>query len=310
MITRPMLAATVSYDDLDRVEWPVLCSPKVDGIRVLMHPELGPVTRSFKTLPNCYVCEELIRHAGRTYFDGELVAVDDNGKPLPFSQTMSAMMSRDGQPIWRYLVFDCFEKPEWDFATRHQHARHLCHRVGWPTIKILEHTVIEDMEAFIKYATNCLDWGFEGSIIRSKAGIYKNGRSTLQQGWLLKYKQWADAEGTIVGFRELMHNDNPDIRDSFDLAKRSSAKGNMVPMDTLGALIIETTWGEIRVGSGFDAYTRQEIWDRNITALGIENIEMGMSQPDIGRTITFKYQVFGVKDKPRFPIFKHFREEE
>ncbi|KKL60017.1 hypothetical protein LCGC14_2209470, partial [marine sediment metagenome] len=63
-IERPMLAATVAYDDLEKVEWPVLCSPKIDGIRCLIHPELGPVTRSFKPLPNEHVRERLLIYAG------------------------------------------------------------------------------------------------------------------------------------------------------------------------------------------------------------------------------------------------------
>ncbi len=311
-ITRPMKAATLTYADFDRVEWPSIGSPKVDGIRLLVHPELGPVTTSFKPLPNHYVREEVLRHAGRTYFDGELVAVDPKtGVILEYNQTQSAMMSRDGQPAWKFLVFDCFEKPEWDFKSRHQLARHHCRRISWPAIKILKHVDIADMDAFVKYATWCLEQGFEGAMLRAPGGIYKNGRSTLRQGWLLKYKQWADAEGTITGFRELMHNDNPDVRDNFDLAKRSSHKSNMVPMTTLGALIVMTEWGEIRVGSGFDMALRQEIWNRNMV-MQVSDTEWIIrgSQPDMGRQITFKYQVFGLKDKPRFPIFKGFRENE
>ena len=30
----------------------------------------------------------------------------------------------------------------------------------------------------------------------------------------------------------------------------------------------------------------------------------------VGKTVTFKYQPFGVKNLPRFPVFKHFREKE
>jgi hypothetical protein len=54
-ITRPMLSGTATDSDLDNLEWPMLCSPKIDGIRCIMHPHLGPVTRSFKLLPNNHI---------------------------------------------------------------------------------------------------------------------------------------------------------------------------------------------------------------------------------------------------------------
>ncbi len=32
MITKPMLAGTAHFEDLDRIEWPGLASPKIDDI--------------------------------------------------------------------------------------------------------------------------------------------------------------------------------------------------------------------------------------------------------------------------------------
>ncbi len=310
-ITRPMLAAAVSYEELHELEWPVLCSPKVDGIRCLIHPTLGPVTRSFKPLPNEFVRDLLERHVGHSYLDGELVATNLSGDALSFNQTQSAMMSHSGQPYWKYLVFDCFEQPEWDFATRYKHAEHLIRRMWHPNVEILVHTMVDNVEDFCKFTDRCIEDGYEGSIIRAPAGIYKNGRSTRRQGWLLKFKEWADAEGTIIGFVELMHNSNEDIRDNFDLAKRSSAKDGMVPMGTLGALEISTEWGTLFLGSGLDQALRQVIWDRNMVVhtTAHEWIVRG-KQPDMGRTVTFKYQVHGMQELPRFPIFKGFRGEE
>ena len=306
-IERPMLASTVSYDTLHKVEWPVMVSPKVDGIRCLIHPTLGPVTRSFKPVPNAYVREQLENQLGHSYLDGELIAVDGNEKDLTFNQTQSAMMSHSGRPLFKFMVFDCFESPGLDFSTRHEYARHIARRAMWAPVKILRHVMVDNIEDFMKFTDQCIRDGYEGSIIRAPAGPYKNGRSTLNQGWLLKYKEWRDAEGTITGFVELMHNSNEDIRDNFDQAKRSSAKDGMVPMGTLGALEIETQWGKVYLGSGFDAATRQEIWNRNLSPQWQPD---SFTAPDRGRTVTFKYQPHGMQDLPRFPIFKGFREDE
>ncbi len=313
MIERPMLAATVAYDDLEKIEWPVLCSPKIDGIRCLIHPTLGPVTRSFKALPNEYVREQLLQYASNTYFDGELIAVDANRKDLTFNETQSAVMSRSGQPLFKFMVFDCFERPDWDFASRHTHTKYLCRKLQDKRVVVLKHIIVRDIEEFVKFADWCVECGFEGSIIRAPIGIYKSGRSTLRQGWLLKYKQWADAEGTVVGFEELYHNENPDQRDKFDLAKRSSHLANMTPANTLGALVLKTKWGELRVGTGFDAATRREIWIRNNAIPNGMRTKQDVIEtcmmPDWGRTVTFKYQPHGMQDLPRFPVFKGFRED-
>lgn len=308
MITRPMLASVAAPEKLELIKWPVFCSPKVDGIRCLIHPELGPVTRSFKCLPNRHVYNTLRAIAIGTYLDGELIAVNPEGQDLSFNETQSAMMSRDGQPAFVFAVFDCFENPDEGFALRHVRAQEIVKRIGLP-ITILEHVLIKSLEEFIVYADKCVEGLYEGAIIRSPDGIYKSGRSTFNQGWLLKYKNWADAEGQVIGFQELMHNANVDERDEFDLAKRSSHKDNMVPMNTLGALLLQTAWGELRIGTGFDMATRKEIWMRN-TDMEEMYRNKDSTPPDLGRTVTFKYQPHGMQDLPRFPVFLRFREEE
>ena len=315
MISKPMLASVVTDTDLERVEWPALASPKIDGIRILIHPTLGPVTRSFKKLPNVLTREALMRLASWSQLDGELVAMGEQNQAgfrpvLSFNETQSAFMSFSGQPHFILWAFDCFYHPEDPYERRYRDAIATTTEIDSVHIRYVDHKLVHSAEEFAKYATQCLQKGFEGACLRALQGPYKSGRSTLRQGWLLKYKQWQDAEGTVLGFEERMHNANEDIKDHFGHAKRSSHKANMVPMGTLGALILDTAWGELRVGTGFDDATRQDIWDRNMTFLGLENIAMGMSQPDTGRIVTFKYQAFGMQDKPRFPVFKGFREDD
>ncbi len=44
---RPLLAATIENNEqLGALAYPMIASPKVDGIRIVVHPALGPVTRS------------------------------------------------------------------------------------------------------------------------------------------------------------------------------------------------------------------------------------------------------------------------
>ncbi len=301
MITKPMLASTVQPEELENLTWPALVSHKIDGIRCIIHPTLGPVTRSFKPVPNEYVRETLKDAAAELYLDGELVISAKDGELLNFNATQSGIMSRSGRPDFVFYAFDCFRKPDEHYLERYIDVDFICDQMNHPRIKCVAHLWVANADEFRRAAFDHIEHGFEGTMIRSFDGPYKSGRSTLKQGWLLKYKAWADAEGTIVGFEELMHNKNPDLRDNFDRAKRSSHKANMIPANTLGALILNTVWGTLRVGTGFDAAQRQEIWNRNM-------IEV-QGSPDLYRTVTFRYQKHGMQDKPRFPSFKGFRED-
>jgi len=306
MITKPMHAGTLTAETLHKVEWPMLCSPKIDGIRGLMHHELGPVSRSFKSIPNAHIVESLRSLCGGSELDGEIATINPaTSSVLDFNTTQSGVMSRGGQPEFIYQVFDCFEYPQTPFVARLNQAKAIVADIfmpgKYPIVRMIPHTMIFTEAEFLEFVRKCLEEGHEGVCLRSPKGKYKNGRSTLNQGWLLKFKEWSDAEGTIIAFDELMHNENPDLRDTFNDAKRSSHKEGMIPAETLGALVIVTEWGELRVGTGFTAAQRQEIWDRNMKYAGI--------QEDLGRTVTFQYTAYGMQEKPRFPSFKGFRED-
>ena len=299
-ITRPMLSGVIKAQEghLEKLVFPLLTSPKLDGIRCLVHPELGPVTRKFKPVPNNFIYA-LLNIPECTYLDGELLTYYHPrlGRGLTvknFNGIQSDVMSHAGEPHFRFHVFDDFTDPTLAFAERLDKAADACYlnaTVG--LLSIVTHSLAKDVDQLNEiHERNLLD-GYEGTMIRSLAGPYKSGRSTFNQGWLLKYKPIADAEGTIIGFEELMHNENPDLRDELGQAKRSSHKENLIPSGTLGAFILKTTWGDVRVGTGFSAAQRLAYWDER------ESLE--------GQTVTFTYQAHGMQDKPRFPVFKGFR---
>ena len=96
MIEKPMLSATVTRDLFHKLRWPLMASPKLDGIRVLNHPDLGPVTRSFKPVPNKYARDTLQHLLLDTALDGEILATTSEGEVLDFNATQSAVMTRGG----------------------------------------------------------------------------------------------------------------------------------------------------------------------------------------------------------------------
>jgi DNA ligase-1 len=148
-------------------------------------------------------------------------------------------------------------------------------------------------EDMLEYERECVeDYEFEGIMIRSPKGLYKFGRSTVKQGYLLKLKRFKDAEAKIVGFEEMMHNQNELGVDALGHAKRSSKKEGMVPAGVLGAFIVEMDDGTtFKVSTGMTHEDRDSYWKTRDTM--------------IGQLVKYKFQESD--GKPRFPVFLGIR---
>jgi DNA ligase-1 len=155
--------------------------------------------------------------------------------------------------------------------------------------------VINNRAELDAFEEKCLSEGFEGIMIRTPNSPYKCGRSTEREGYLLKIKRFEDSEAVITGFTEKFHNANEAKKDAFGRTERSSHQENMIPMNTLGNLLVRDVHNgvEFELGSGFDDVTRKTIWDNQ--------------QKHKGMIVKYKFQPIGVKDKPRFPVFLGFR---
>lgn len=274
---------------LANIRYPVLVSPKLDGVRATF--VAGSLrTRSLKPIPNRRV-QELV---GAVPLDGELIVGDPTSSSV-FRDTMKVVMSHD-EPIGelKFYVFDLVDTTK-GFRDRLQSAHTYCDindfRVPVPHIEVADERTLLALEE------ECLNNGFEGLMLRDPTGPYKLGRSTAREGYLLKLKRRKTSEAVIVGFVEQMHNANEAKIDNLGYMERSSHKENLIPMDTLGALIVRDmhTGVEFNVGTGFDALTRKQIW---------------VDQPKYrAAIISYEYLPVGVKDKPRHPVFKGFRPE-
>lgn len=302
---KPMLAAKIEFDpsnpavlndQLAQLRYPVIGSPKVDGIRVLCHPELGPVTRQFKPVPNTHV-RTMLSNKLLAGLDGEVVVGEPNVGDV-FNRTTRGVMSRGGEPNFSYLVFDDFTNHDHHYSSRMMDAidKVRQQQFGFPAIP-LETRFINNAEELLEYEGLCLDRGFEGICLRDPDGQYKFNRSTLKQGGLLKLKRIEDAEAIVIDVEPRYQNNNEQVRDHLGYAKRSAHQENKVPLPMVGKLICRSpgftdTFG---VGSGFDHSTAITWWS------GKELL--------IGRSLTFVYQPCGTLDKPRHPIFKGFRED-
>jgi DNA ligase-1 len=287
MIQKPMLA--VAIEDINTLKYPVMCSPKLDGIRCLV-VNGQPLSRKFKEIPNQHIRESLQRDLKGLTLDGELML---DGKP--FNEISSAVMSEDGSPDFRYHVFDYLSLS--DKEPFQQRFKRLC-ELNLPSYcKIVEHVLVNSSTELLQYETTALASHYEGVMVRSVSSPYKNGRSTLREGYLLKLKQFSDSEAKILNFEEKMHNNNEATIDELGHTKRSTHKENMIPAGTLGAFVVRDLYSnmEFRVATGLDDVLRKQIWLNRDQYLN--------------KTIKYKYQPSGMKDLPRFPVFIGFRDD-
>ena len=291
---KPMLAAATDGANLD---YPVLASPKLDGIRCLIVDGVA-VSRSLKPIPNEHI-QRLYGHEMYNGLDGELI-VGDMTAPDVFNKTTSGVMSRDGNPDVTFYIFDDLSNPILPFkerlvsaVSRITQSKGKYHQYFAP----VGHVIVEDHEKLDESENNVLRMGFEGLMIRDPDGEYKFGRSTLKQGWLLKLKRFEDSEAEIIGYEQLMHNTNEAKKNELGYQERSSKKEGKEGKLMIGAIKVRDlkTGVEFDIGTGFDRKQRRKFWR------GREFL--------FGKIVKYKYQAAGMKDKPRFPVFLGFRDK-
>lgn len=275
---KPMLAADLQPKDFDKLQFPLIVQPKLDGIRCIIHPELGPVTRTLKPIPNKYIRDKLSEFPAGG--DGELIVGNS------FKETTSAVMSFDGEPEFEFVVFDNILHPEVGFFRRS--VLNMC--LG--TLE-LQSCWVDNLAELLNAEEIFLAQGVEGIILRHPDRPYKFGRSSVHpnQQHLMKLKRFKDAEAVVIGFEPLYHNGNETNINELGYTERSSSKEGKEELDTLGALVFDG----FKIGTGFTEEERKEIWDNKDKYLNM--------------LVKYKYQELTEDGKPRFPVFLGFRDE-
>lgn len=292
LITKPMLAATLEV--MADLSFPVLASPKLDGIRCLVIK--GKIlSRTFKDIPNSHIQNVMSGCGLPDGLDGELIVPDKD-----FNQIQGDVMRESGEPDFRFCVFDYITT---SLAEPYCDRMAKLEDIPLPSfcIKVLP-KLINNLQELEDYEVECLADGYEGIMVRSVSSPYKCGRATVNQGYLSKIKRFHDSEAIVIGFEEQLHNANEATQDNFGRTKRSKSLEGMEPAGTLGKFLVQevgnTPWhGQkfgIGTGKGLTQDLRQEIWDNR--------------EKYIGKTVTYKYQPHGMLNLPRLPVWKGFRD--
>lgn len=309
MIKHPMMACSENIlppalEDLFADGEPLWVTDKLDGIRCLVDatragtdgvlPDqcVSAFSRSLIPLPNIWVQKWADDH-GIPGMDGEIMIPGSD-----FNEIQSWVMGEVRLPInWHYHLFDWWKGWMDPYLHRMQKAYNMVQSYGPAHTLVMMPIECRSPEDVMLQFRSALRRGKEGLILRKGQGIYKQGRSTLQQALMLKMKQFEDHEAQIIGFLPEYENTNQQLRDELGRAKRSSHKAGKKSKPQLGAFLCRDGSGrEFKVPGGTQAF---KIWAWANRA----NLK--------GQWLTYREQATGGKlnGKPRQPIFKGIRRD-
>jgi len=293
---KPMLAVnlpSMTEATIKTLKFPFFGSPKVDGVRCLVINRIA-YSRNLKPIRNVFVQKALGREEYNG-FDGELVVGNPTAEDT-YRTTNSIVSSISKQPEGlKFLVFDDVTSCLNQFKTRSDLVKDRVKQANDPVLAVLPQTELGSYAEILQLETELLQEGYEGLMLKGKHSAYKFGRTTAREGTFFKVKRFSDSEAVVLGFEELLHNNNAKTVSELGNSVRSSHAAGLTHSGLMGALLVRDllTGVEFSIGSGFTAEERQHIW---------ENEEQYLY-----RVCSYKHFEIGVKDKPRHPVFKGFR---
>ena len=282
---RPMLAIPGNTN----LSGTVYVQPKLDGIRCLIW-EGKAYSRTLKLIPNQDVQEWASRIHPTHPIDGELMLKDS----ASFNDVTSTIMSKDGGPGWIYYAFDV--QQDVPFFQRYATL------VSWycrlpesfqDKVRLVETFKYEDLGIAMHLLDHFIGRGYEGMMMRPASATYKHGRASSKKLELMKFKRFEDDEALVIGYTEMLSNQNEVELNELGLTKRSKDKENLTPAGCLGSLKCSFRGEIFEIGTGFARATRQHLWSTR------EDL--------VGRWVKFKYQELTPAGVPRFPVFLGFR---
>lgn len=297
-----MLAASEIPKE-DELKFPLMVSYKIDGCRATV---IDGVVYSRKMLAyeNPFLQAWASEHSQVLKgLDGELTV----GEPRSmydgddvFNRSSGPLGKSSGEPDFTFHVFERHNMTGSSAWARYMELRE-SFGPGYspiPRVKLVQQQIVQSIAQLHDCMAGALEQGYEGLILKSPQGLYKNGRSTIKEGILMKWKEWAESEAVVLGVKQGTTNTNPDVRDELGHAKRSSAKAGKVPRDSIGSWMVR----DIYTGKEFNCPPGSQS-EEELKNMWFEH----MSTSHVGRVLTYKYQKAGTLYKPRFPGMVRFR---
>jgi ATP-dependent DNA ligase I len=189
---RPMLASSAASISgaLAKAGSPAAVEWKLDGIRIQAHLADGNVRLFTRTLDEITgrlpeVVAVLAKLPVSTaVFDGELIALREDGRPLPFQDTAARTASLDSAPSvpLSVFLFDVLHADGTDLIDAEDQQRHAALARAVPAELLMPRLVTGSVEEATAFFADAIAHGHEGVVIKSLDGLYAAGRRGA--GWI------------------------------------------------------------------------------------------------------------------------------
>lgn len=296
------------------LKYPKLFMPKLDGVRALN--TTGMLTgRSLKTFRGYGVTEKWSKPQFQG-LDGEMIS-GDNPASLDrlCSRTTSDIGSFIGVTETPYMTWWLFDLLTPEALKLPYEARYEALQLRWetlhkdhPEVRIVPAYRVNNRDELEARLAATFDAGYEGGIVRNPNALPKEGRPDKSEQ-ILRFKPWLDSEILVTGITEGNTNENEATTNELGRTERSSHKANMVPNGRVGSI------QGVMLADVFDPFTKRLLFHKGLE-ITVSKGEMDAAEATyywenpsmvIGKIATFKHMTHGIKDLPRFPIFKSLR---
>ncbi len=286
---RPMLAASAATleEALAKAGEPAAVEWKLDGIRIQAHLSGGDVRLFTRTLDDITarlpeVVSVLSRlPAGTAVLDGELIALREDGRPLPFQDTASRTATQDAGPAvpLSVFLFDALHLEGADLIDAEDRERHSALAQVVPPVLLMPRLVTSSPEEAAAFFTDALAHGHEGVVVKSLTTPYAAGRRGA--GWIkVKPRHTLDL---VVLAVEWGHGRRHGWLSNLHLGARDPATG-----------------GFVMLGKTFKGLTDELLTWQTERLLGLEDHRDSWTvyvRPELVVEIAFD----GVQRSPRYP---------
>lgn len=307
---KPILAPN-EEPDLETIQYPVLASFKLDGIRCIFYK--GEIlSRSLKQIQNKQLREKF--EPLRKYSEKNNVIIDGEiySPKLTFQEITSFVMTEDltesktvkkngtALTIPDHLNFYCFDcitdNPNTPYEQR---IKNYCLLAEIPNecLILCSQAILKSKEEVENYFEEATANGYEGLILRSPGGKYKFGRGTLKEGIIYKVKPFVtfDAQITdVVQSTEVREGAEKKINE-LGRSVTSKKKDDRVLIEKASAFWVLYEGKPLKVTLAMTDEEKIYVW-RN-------------KESYIGKYVEYKAMLIGSKDLPRHPTFLRFRED-
>ncbi len=188
----------------DKADYPAFIQPKLDGVRCLFTAK-GAVSRANNQFMNVQHIEQALKpffaKNPTAILDGELY---NHGLKDDFEKIISLVKKKkptdadraEAAELVEYHIYDVASMTIANYTTRLNYINSISNFQWNHILCRVDTKVALDFDDALKMHNKNLKLGYEGSIYRSFEGKYKGTRS-----WdLMKFKDFHDAEATIVGY--------------------------------------------------------------------------------------------------------------